>query len=156
MQQRQSSLRKWLICWLYAAAFAHFIIGLLLPWISATGLVEVYHQLIESHFWPQAAPDAVRNMQVWWMSLFGATVQTVGLWMGALIYLGNQHRSRIAWLWLMIGILVWAPQDMLISMQANMLINVWIDVVAVLSIIPPLFILWKMDAQNTEHTEGSA
>ena len=156
MQQRQSSLRKWLIRWLYAAAFAHFIIGLLLPWISATGLVEVYHQLIESHFWPRAAPDAARNMQVWWMSLFGATVQTVGLWMGALIYLGNQHRSRFAWLWLMTGILVWAPQDMLISMQANMLINVWIDAVAVLSMIPPLFILWKMDAQNTEHTGRSA
>ncbi|MFZ6722675.1 cell division protein [Undibacterium sp. Ji49W] len=147
MQQEQHILlRTWLIRWMYAAAMVHFVIGALLPWLANTGLVEVYHQHIERHFWPQAAPDAARTMQVWWMSLFGATVQTVGLWMGALVYLGNRHRSRFAWLWLMIGILIWAPQDMLISMQADMLVNVWVDAFAVLSMIPPLFILWKMDA----------
>jgi len=150
MPLNQHSVRRWLIRWLYAAAFVHLLIGLLLPWLSTSSLLEVYHQLIELHFWNQAAPDAARNMQVWWMSLFGPTVQTVGLWMGALIYLGNQHRSRFAWLSLMLGILLWTPQDMWISMQANMLINVWIDGFAVLSIIPPLLVLWKIDASTTD------
>ncbi len=148
MQTEQS--RLWLVRWLYVAAIAHFLIGVMLPWVSGLGVVEVYHQLVEQHFWPQAAPDAARDMQVWWLSLFGPTIQTVGLWMAALTYLGDKHRSRYAWLWLMAGILVWAPQDMWISMQAEMRVNVWIDCIALASLIPPLLLLWKIDASKNK------
>ncbi|MCH8620872.1 cell division protein [Undibacterium sp. TS12] len=142
----QEQLRPWLIRWLYTAALAHVAVGLALPWIVHTDLGISYLQQIEQHFWPQTAPVAARQIQAWWLSLFGPTVQTVGIWMAALSYFGDKHRSRAAWLWLLAGILTWAPQDMWISMQANMRINVWIDCAALLSLVPPLLCLWRIDA----------
>ena len=153
--------RTYLIRWLYAASLTHFAVGLLLPWISHLDIASPYYQLVEQHFFPQlsvavdqaanpATPSATRAMQIWWLSLFGPTVQTVGIWMGALTFLGDRHHSRFAWAALMAGTLVWAPQDMWISMQAQMHINVWIDCIAVLLLIPPLACLWKMDRAETE------
>ncbi|MFZ6770310.1 cell division protein [Undibacterium sp. Di26W] len=142
---RTEKIRTWLIRWMMAAAVAHFVAGAILPWLARQSWMDVYHQHIDQHFWQAAAPDAARAMQIWWISLFGPTVQTVGLWMAALTQLGNRYRSRLAWGWLLAGIVVWAPQDILISLQANATVHVWIDSLAVLTLIPPLLWLWRID-----------
>ncbi len=142
-------IRNGLVWWLYASALAHFLVGVLLPLLASHPLLEAYHQSVETGFWHQTAPLAARAQQVWWISLFGATVQCLALWMGALIYCGNRYKSRVAWGWLIIGLVLWAPQDMLISLQNKMVSHVWIDSAALLAMVPPLLWLWWHDRQYT-------
>ena len=138
-------MRPWLIRWLYATVIAHLLIGIALPWIGTLSLFDGYHQDVEAAFWNHAAPPAARAQQVWWISLFGPTVQGLSLWMGALVRFGELQRSTFAWGALIAGLLLWAPQDMLISLRADAWIHVWIDGAALASMMPPLIWLWLHD-----------
>ena len=149
----QHQIRRTLVWWLYAAALAHFLAGVLLPILASHPLLEGYHRSIEAGFWLQGAPAAAREQQAWWISLFGATVQCLALWMGALIYCGDRYKSSVAWGWLIIGLVLWAPQDMLISLQNNMVSHVWIDSLALLTMLPPLLWLLRHDRQYTVRIE---
>jgi hypothetical protein len=140
--------RHTLIYWLYAISIGHVLVGILLPLVIHLPFFDPYHRLLEAGFWLNTAPDAVRAQQVWWIGLFGATIQNVGIWMAALIRLGELHRSRFAWLSLLFGILVWAPQDMWISYTKGVLVHVWIDCFALLIIVPPLLLLAHNDKTN--------
>ena len=42
-------------------------------------------------------------------------------------------------------LVVWAPQDMLISARAHCWMNLWIDLVALAVMLPPLLWLCKLD-----------
>ncbi|UUZ53114.1 hypothetical protein LP419_29710 [Massilia sp. H-1] len=44
--------------------------------------------------------------------------------------------------------MLWAPQDMLISLQANCWAHVWIDSFAVAAMLPPLIYLFIIDRQT--------
>src|SRR5688500_17575305 len=110
--------RKLLVQWLYATAIVHLLVGLALPWIGGLAILDDYHRHIEPAFWPEGAPAAARAQQIWWIALFGPTVQGLSLWMLALIHFGNRYRSRLAWIALVAGLALWAPQDMLISLRA--------------------------------------
>ncbi len=149
-------IRPWLVKWMYAVVAAHLLVGILLPWIAGLAFFDAYHHSIETAFWGSAAPAAARAQQVWWISLFGPTVQGLSLWMGALTYIGDRQRSAFAWGWLMIGVAVWAPQDMLISLHADAWIHVWIDCFAELTMLPPLVCLWLNDRKRAvqEYEEG--
>ena len=58
-----------------------------------------------------------------------------------------------AWTWLIIGLLVWAPQDMLISLRASAVIHVWIDGFALLAMLPPLcWLCWYDRAASGQHS----
>ena len=137
--------RRWLVRWLYAAAVAHLLAGLLLPWIAGLPLLDGYHRSIAAGFWHGDAPAAAHAQQAWWMALFGPTVLSVGVWMFALVQLGDRYRSAAAWAWLMAGIVLWAPQDMLLSLRAGVLANVWLDAFAVAAMLPPMAWLWRID-----------
>ncbi len=67
---------------------------------------------------------------------------------------GDRYRSRFAWTWLIAGILVWAPQDIAISLRANAWVHVWIDCIALLTMLPPLLGLWLFDA-NKKSLKGN-
>ena len=131
--------------WMYAAAIAHLLVGAAIPWIAGASWLDAYHRGIEWHFWSTAAPEAARAQQVWWMSLLGATVQCASVWMLALVHLGNRLRKREVWGWLLAGLSVWAPQDMLLSWQAQVWSHVAIDVAALVAMAPPLVWLWRRD-----------
>lgn len=146
----QHRFRNLLVWWLYGSTFAHFMVGALLPLLANQPLLEAYHRSVEAGFWQHAAPQAARAQQIWWISLFGATVQCLALWMGALIYCGHRYRSSVAWGWLIIGLVLWAPQDMLISLQNDMQSHVWIDSAALLAMLPPLIWLWQNDRHNKQ------
>lgn len=141
----KNSLRTYTIYWLYAASLVHVIIGFLLPWIAQSQVAIPYHNLIESNFWSGIAPAESRAMQIWWISLFGATIQNVGIWMAALVRLGDIHHSRFAWASLLLGVLVWAPQDMWISFQAGAMIHLWIDGFALITLLPVFIYLYCID-----------
>ncbi|MET3133464.1 hypothetical protein AAKU55_003754 [Oxalobacteraceae bacterium GrIS 1.11] len=140
--------RNWLVNWLYLTVAAHLLAGLLLPWIAGAPLFDAYHRTIEAAFWSGAAPAAARAQQLWWMSLFGATVQAAAIWMAALLRIGDQHRSCLAWGALIAGLLWWAPQDMLISIRAACWAHVWIDALALTAMLPPLCYLWLADRRS--------
>lgn len=142
-------IRPWVIKWMYAIALGHLVVGLLLPWIGGLSLFETYHRSIEVAFWGNDAAAAARTQQVWWMSLFGPTIQNVAVWMGALTRVGDRLRSTFAWGWLIAGVMLWAPQDMLVSLRAGAWVHVWADCFALLVILPPLIWLWWHDRKDT-------
>ncbi|MES2262872.1 MAG: cell division protein [Pseudomonadota bacterium] len=141
----RAAIRTWLVRWLYAAAVAHLLVGVLLPWIAGADFLNWYHRGVAAAFWPGTAPAAAIAQQAWWMALFGPTVQTVGLWMIALVHLAERRRDAAAWAWLLAGIVVWAPQDIFVSLRAGVWPNVWLDCFAVASMVPPLLWLWRAD-----------
>ena len=143
--------RTWLVRWMYAAALAHLAVGMVLPWVGNIALLDGYHQGIEQAFWGTAAPAPARAQQVWWLGLFGATVQCAAVWMLALVRMGDRQKNASAWGWLITGLLVWAPQDMWISMQAGVWAHLWADAFALASMLPPLFWLYFHDRKVACH-----
>ena len=142
---QDSAFRKWMIRWLYAAAAGHVLVGALLPWFAAAPLFDGYHGGIEAAFGQAGTPLQARELQVWWISLFGPTVQLMALFMIALIRLADRLRQPQVWLWLAAGLVVWAPQDMLVSLRAAVWPHVWIDLFALAILLPTLLWLWRHD-----------
>lgn len=143
-------LRPWLIRWLYALAALHFLVGLLIPWTIHHAIFSDYHQHILNHFWPAEIPAAAVELQTWWMSILGATIENLAILMAVLIYVGDRYRIPLVWGWMIISLLVWAPQDMVISLTNQAWSHVWIDVFALFAFLPPLFVLWRGDLQRRE------
>ncbi|OXI21552.1 thiol-disulfide oxidoreductase DCC family protein [Burkholderia sp. AU15512] len=138
--------RRIVVTWMYCAALAHLLVGVAVPWVASAPWLDAYHRAIELHFWTGTAPDAAHAQQIWWMSLMGATVQCASVWMLALVHLGNRLQKREVWGWLLAGLLIWAPQDMLFSLQAQVSGHVAIDAAALVAMVPPLVWLWRRDA----------
>jgi hypothetical protein len=127
----------------------HLLAGLTLAWAGHSGLLDDYLNTIEQAFWgADIVPVTVRTQQVWWLALFGATLQSYALYMFALVHLGNRLKSAMPWGWLIVGILLWAPQDMLVSAQARVWSHLWFDSFALLVLLPPLFWLYRHDRRT--------
>ena len=142
----RDNVRRIVVTWMYGAAIAHLLVGIAVPWVAGAPWLDAYHRVIELHFWTGTAPDPARAQQIWWMSLMGATVQCASVWMLALVHLGNRLQKREVWGWLLAGLLIWAPQDMLFSLQAQVSGHVAIDAAALVAMVPPLVWLWRRDA----------
>ncbi|WLI46392.1 cell division protein [Pseudomonas beijingensis] len=144
------TLRNALVIWLYAAALMHLLAGLKLTWAGHSGLLDGYLNTIEQAFWgANVVPATARTQQVWWLALFGATLQSYALYMLALVHIGNRLKSAMPWGWIIAGILLWAPQDMLISAQAQVWSHLWFDSIALLVLLPPLFWLYRHDRRTS-------
>lgn len=150
MPASHSTLRQALVIWLYAAALMHLLGGVTLTWAGHSGLFDDYLLTLEQAFWTaDVAPAAARAQQVWWVALFGATLQSYSLYMLALVHIGNRLKSAMPWGWLIAGIVLWAPQDMLISAQARVWSHLWLDSLALLALLPPLFWLYRHDRRTS-------
>jgi hypothetical protein len=68
--------------------------------------------------------------------------------MGALAWMGDRQRNAFAWGALIAGIVLWAPQDILISLQAKCWAHVWLDSFAVAAMLPPLVYLFIIDRRK--------
>ncbi len=135
--------------WLGMACISHVLIGALLPVLAQLPVLQPYHESIERAFWGTIAPAAARQQQIWWISLFGATVQGVGIWMLGLVVWGWRSRAVAAWWWLLAGLLSWAPQDMWISWQIRNQAHVVADLFALITLLPPLLWLIRHDRNTT-------
>jgi hypothetical protein len=137
----------------------HLLAGLTLTWAGHSGLLDDYLNTIEQAFWgADVVPVTVRTQQVWWLALFGATLQSYALYMLALVHLGDRLKSAMPWGWLIVGILLWAPQDMLVSAQARVWSHLWFDSFALLVLLPPLFWLYRHDRRTalTDNTSSES
>ncbi|BBP85936.1 hypothetical protein PHLH8_55780 [Pseudomonas sp. Pc102] len=145
---QNARLRQLLVYWLYAAAFGHLCAGIALTWANHLPLFELYQQSVERAFWAGAVPDGARAQQLWWQALFGATMQSYAVFMFALVRLGDRRRNASAWGWMILGILLWAPQDMLLSAQRGIWTHLWVDGFALLALLPPLAWLYRHDRRS--------
>ncbi|MES3020559.1 MAG: cell division protein [Pseudomonadota bacterium] len=145
---RANPTRKYVVWWVYATILGHLVVGALLPLVPGAVLFDAYHAGIEAAFWSGPPPEGARALQLWWISLFGPTVQAAAVWMGALAYLGARERSAFAWGALIAGIVLWAPQDIYISLQRGVWANVLIDSFALVIMLPPLVWLYMQDRQK--------
>lgn len=137
------SVRFWLVGWLYLVALGHFFVAVGITWFADFPGFTGYHQRILSVFGFSDA--AAMEMHLWWMALFGATLQAFALFMLALIYVANRYSHSTIWFVLACVILLWVPQDIFISIKKNVWMHVWIDLAAVIALVPPLIILWRID-----------
>lgn len=138
--------RKALVAWLYAMALVHLFVSIVLTWAGHSGMLDGYLHTLDHAFWAaDTLPVAAREQQLWWLAVFGATLQSYSLYMLALVHLGNRFKTPIAWGGLIAGIVLWAPQDLWFSLDAKLWLNLWIDGVALLTLLPPLFWLYRHD-----------
>jgi hypothetical protein len=142
------SCRKWLVNWLYLVAGAHLLVGLAMSWMSSAPLFAQYHQEILGVFGVAVSQAEGLALQQWWLALFGATLQAFALLFLLLVYYAGRFRQAKAWLWLALVILIWAPQDMLISIRQGIWVHLWVDLAAVVAIVPPLVGLWYLDRKG--------
>ena len=139
-----SVFRPWLVGWLYLIALGHFVVAVGITWCADLPWFTNYHlSILQAFGFPQHA--AAMELQLWWIALFGATMQAFALFMLALLYLANRYRHSGIWLLIAGVILLWVPQDIFISLQKNVWAHVWVDLAAVLALVPPLFALWWLD-----------
>ncbi len=140
------TVRTWLICWIYLLTFGHFAAGILLAWFSNLSLFDHYHESILDQIGDFSV--TAHQLQVWWLSLFGATLQILAILMGGLTYVGRKQRRAVVWGWMIVGLILWAPQDMLISLRIDLWLHVWVDSIVLLLMLPPLIILWCIDRKS--------
>ncbi|MGF6126358.1 hypothetical protein QF019_001566 [Pseudomonas frederiksbergensis] len=151
----RNTFRKALIAWLYAAALVHLFVSIVLTWAGHSGLIGGYLQIIEQAFWgADAVPNAAREQQLWWLAVFGATLQSYSLYMLALVRIGSRLKTPMAWGWLIAGIVLWAPQDMWFSLTTQLWLNLWIDAFALLTLLPPLFWLYCHDRRTAQYASN--
>jgi hypothetical protein len=132
------------IRWLYLAAFGHFLVGLLMTWFGDSLLFSSYNQSALKNFM-LVDSQAAEAFHIWWLAIFGATLQAFSILLAALIYLGNQYKNNRVWLLIIIAIVIWAPQDIYFSAMKHIWMNVWVDLAAVITLLPPLVFLMRCD-----------
>lgn len=149
MSASSSTLRRVLVAWLYLIAVVHLVGSVLFTWAGSSGLLDGYLMIVEHAFWSDTPPAAARLQQIWWTSLFGATLQSYSLYMLALVHIGNRARRSSVWGWLIAGLMLWAPQDILLSVQAGVWTHLWMDALALLVLIPPMVWLYGHDRSTS-------
>ena len=146
LAERNFMARDKVVVYLYVAALVHWLVGLILTWAGGLGWFDGYLGLVELRFWgAELAPAPARTQQIWWLALFGATLQSYSVYMLALVHIGNRLKTPLAWGSLMAGLVLWAPQDMLLSAQKAMWLHVWLDGLALFLLLPPLIWLYGHD-----------
>jgi len=145
MMPSTNVIRSWLVGLLYLIGLVHLVGAMAMTWLVDLPLFADYHQTVLAAF--GFAPDQQEALvlNTWWMSLFGATLQVFSLFFLILVYVANRYRCAPVWLWLGVGILLWAPQDIYFSLQRGVWLHLWIDLAAVCAIVPPLCVLWWWD-----------
>jgi hypothetical protein len=97
--KRNLMARDKVVLYLYAAGLAHCLVGLILTWAGGLGWFDGYLGLVELRFWgTELAPAPARTQQIWWLALFGATLQSYSVYMLALVHIGNRLKTPMAWL----------------------------------------------------------
>jgi hypothetical protein len=139
-------IRGWMTGLLYTLAAAHLALGALLPWIADASLFDDYYRRIGAAFWHADPPAEASALQSWWVAMFGPSLQVLGLWMLLLVHQADRHHDVRLWRWLIAGLVLWAPQDVLISLRADCWPHVWIDAIALAFMLPPLLWLQRHDA----------
>lgn len=131
---------------LYLAAAGHFVVGLLATWFGDSILFSLYSQSTLGKF--GLIDRSSIELQLWWLAIFGATLQAFSILLFTVIYAGDRYKDNRIWLLIVIAILIWAPQDIYFSLRKNIWLNFWVDLAAVMTLLPPLIFLIKRDQKK--------
>jgi hypothetical protein len=141
--------RRWFIYWLYFMAVLHLLAGVLMTWAASSQGLDEYHKTLLAQFWAERIPVQGLVLQQWWFSLFGATLQNLAILMLLLVYAGNRYKDPAIWLGIIFGLLIWAPQDIVVSLEMNIWVHLWVDLFALLLLVPPLLGLSWIDRKSS-------
>ncbi len=144
IRKNSAVLRIWCIRWLYLVVLGHFLVGLLMTWCGDSILFEAYNSSVLKKFL-LIDSQAAELLQVWWIAIFGATLQAFSILLMGLIYLGNHGKNHRVWLLIVAAIIIWAPQDIYFSWVHEIRMNLWVDIIAVMVLLPPLLFLISSD-----------
>jgi hypothetical protein len=144
VMNKVDAVRIWCIRWLYLAAIGHFVVGLLMAWWGDSVLFSHYNQIALENF-ILIDNSSAKELHIWWLAIFGATLQAFSILLAALVYLGSQYKDNRVWLLIIIAIVIWAPQDIYFSAMKDIWMNVWVDLAAVVTLLPPLVFLMRCD-----------
>jgi hypothetical protein len=145
----EKSRRKYLVGWLYLVAVGHVLVAIAMTLWGDAAVARDYHQQVLASF---GLPADALALQHWWFKLFGATLQAFSLLMLLLVYAGNRYADPIIWLALALTILCWAPQDIYLSLQQSMWSHLWVDLGALLAIVPAALGLMVMDYRTHKNS----
>lgn len=144
-----SKWRLWLVWWMYLVAFGHLMMGIAVAWFMHMPYFSDYNREVLSKFWQgSSVPNGALDLQIWWINLFGATLQNMAILMLLLIYVANRLRLPVVWAGMIAALLLWMPQDMWISARRELWLHLQADVIAMLIMLPPLFLLWFIDRRG--------
>ncbi|HKB59402.1 MAG TPA: hypothetical protein VKC56_05070 [Gallionellaceae bacterium] len=128
--------------WLLLLAWAHILAGLAIPLIAYSAGFGYYSGLLQQTFWPHAAvPAQTVEFQRWIVALFGPTLASVGVVMVYLVRAGIRTGETWPWTAILLALAVWAPGDIGISMMKHFRLHLWLDIAALLAIVPAALIL---------------
>jgi len=128
--------------WLLLVALGHVIAGVAIPILAYSAAFDYYSGLLQQAFSPaQQVPQATVEFQRWIVALFGPTIASVGVVFGALVMAGIKYRDTWPWNALLLGLALWAPGDIYISLTRDFWLHVQIDAAALLAIVPPVLVL---------------
>ena len=128
---------------MFLFAILHILTGLGMTWWGDSLVFETYHQMVLTQI-----PNAGRTLEQVWFSLFGATLQLVGMMLLALIYCAQKFRSAKLWTFLIVGLCLWAAQDIFLSLRYALWLNVVVDLAALLWSVPCLVCLVLFDREQ--------
>ena len=150
----RSTPAAWIKVWLLGYAGLHIGVGLALPWLVHTSLAAGYSGELASAFFDTATPPPeVRPVTLWLLGLFGPTIASWGVLLGALtLALLPQHPRRLA-VAVGLALLVWMPLDSLLGVVNGVYSNVLLNGLAVAALLPPLVALLRMPVSSTNVME---
>jgi hypothetical protein len=138
MTKIENLLEKWLLL----LAYGHIAAGIAIPVVAYSSVFDYYSCLLQAAFWPaQPVPMATIEFQRWFAALFGPTIASVGVVMVYLVKAGIKSAEIWPWNAILVALAVWAPGDIYISLMRNFWLHVQIDVVTLLTIVPPVLLL---------------
>jgi hypothetical protein len=133
---------KKLELWLSIIALGHMMAGIALPFIAFSSIFDIYAAAIrESFFGGAPIPPETEAFQRWIVALFGPTVASWGVLMAYVVRAGTRTNDPSYWHALLLSVLAWAPADIAISLIHDFWIHVIVDLVAIIIIAIPVFII---------------
>lgn len=141
--------------WLLLVAWGHIATGIAIPVIAYSAGFDYYSGLLQQACWPkEPVPAQTVEFQRWIVALFGPTIASVGVVMLYLVRAGIRTGDIWPWTAILLALAVWAPGDIGISMMRHFQLHVWIDIAALLVIVPPVLILRSRAARQHRPSPG--
>lgn len=125
-----------LAIWLQMIGWSHVIGGISLPWLLRSDLMSNYvaHVFQALQLPPEAHPAALTLM-----SFLGPTIASWGVLFLFMVRTTLRDKASTPMVFLCLSIIAWAPMDIWLSLQAGIYLNVWLDLLLIAAIVPPMW-----------------
>jgi hypothetical protein len=126
--------------WLQLIGWSQVIGGMSLPWLLRSDLMSNYvaHVFQALQLPPEAQPAALILM-----SFLGPTIASWGVLFLFMVQTTLPSKTPKPMLFLCTALLAWAPLDIWLSWQARIYHNIWLDLLIVTAIVPPMWWLTR-------------